>query len=228
MSDDDYFDNAANEEFLNVMGKGVLPPELQVLHGTCLIGEGGKEFLAEKLISAMKLLSGDQHNEIMHFTEDNEAANQTPLDLFRGAMLDSLNKPSGFAFFTDFILKTNKHTEWSERLLPIYDEYVKEIESCQEVDILKMNPFSLPLQMSRKRNYYLKVLLFLLQLKLNKAHNANNSGDPGIACELANDIIQTIQQYSITLLHEINNRQLPDESVKVRLSLNYTMETRKC
>lgn len=223
LSDDDHFDHNENQIFFDALKKGVLPPELQVLHGTCLIGEGGSDFLAEQLIKSMKFLDEDGPDEKSHFLDIDHTINDMAFEIFRGAMLDTLNKSSGFAFFTDFVLKTKKDVEWAERLLPIYEEYIGEIEGGQEVSILHMKPSSLPTQMLRKRNCYVKVLLFMLQLKLNRANELKSKDGSEKACNLANVVICTIRQYSTTLLPEINRRELSDESTKVGLEQHATL-----
>lgn len=220
LSDDDFFDNIDNETALAAMGKGMLPPELQVLHGSCLIGEGGSDFVAEKLIKALKLLNDDEKNEAMNVAE---TENNSSFEIFRGAIQDSLNKIAGFVFFTDFILQSNKQIEWSERLLPIYEQYINEIEGRQEVKILKMNPSSLSLHMSRKRQSYLKILLFMLKLRLIKAEKIRRSGKTKQASNLAEDIYKTICHYGSTLLQEIDDRKLRDESIKVRSGFKNTL-----
>ena len=82
MSDEEDFDTKESGEILKMMNLGVLPPELQVLHGMCLIGEGESNFLAGRLIQVLLSLDDmcvDQTQPIL----DHGASDDISMEVFR-------------------------------------------------------------------------------------------------------------------------------------------------
>lgn len=218
LSDEEDFESA--EEILRMMKNGILPPELQALHGMCLIGEGGSNFLAEKLIRAVECLD-DECMDQKRYLIDHSSSDETSLELFRNAMAETLSKPAAYALLNDIVIKMNKEAEWSSKLLPIYEKYIEEIEKSDRVDVLQLNPSALSLFVSSKRNYYLKVLLAVLQMRLIKAENLMPKKQEipydktCAAYKLVLAIIDTIYRYRTTLLQEVNKRDISNESKEV-------------
>mmetsp|Transcript_16860 Transcript_16860/g.20580 ORF Transcript_16860/g.20580 Transcript_16860/m.20580 type:complete len:1144 (-) Transcript_16860:2555-5986(-) len=59
LSDDEKMDRVDNKGILNTMEIGSLPPEIRVLYALCLIGDGGKDFIAWKLLQSYEYLNDD-------------------------------------------------------------------------------------------------------------------------------------------------------------------------
>ena len=54
VSDDEDLDREEGTSVLDSLRKGILPPEIRVMYGLALIGEGGRNFLASKCLEAIE------------------------------------------------------------------------------------------------------------------------------------------------------------------------------
>ena len=148
--------------------------------------------------------------------------------------MDTLSKPAAFAFATDLILKMKEEEEWADRLLPMFEKYFDEIQNCEEVNVLQINPSALSLFMSTKRNYYVKTLLATLRMKLFTARKlAGNMGKSDgdmitEASKLAKSIFDTVYHFRTTLLREMNKRELNNESLEVSVILEFSSLLKCC
>jgi hypothetical protein len=132
LSDDEDFDETDNMigETLDSMKRGCLPPELQVLYALCLIGEGGKNFIAwNSLHQAIR----EVPNENMSFALNMRIVDENIIPdsswiLFHRAMTSPLQQASSLVFISDMLVKMGKEKEWSGRLAPMYDSYLETIQ----------------------------------------------------------------------------------------------------
>lgn len=221
MSDEDDFDPTDSSEITKMMKRGVLPPELQLLHGMCLMGAGGSNFLAGRLIQAIESLD-DEYTDQSQFMLDHGMSDDISWEIFRRAMVEPLSKPAAFSFVTDLVRKMGKEKEWTDRLLPIYEQYFNEIETCEEVNVLQINPTTMSLFMSTKKNYYIQTLLATLRMQIFKAQESvdlnGNDGDVlANASGIATSIIDTVYRYRTPLLLELDAKELSNESIEVSL-----------
>jgi hypothetical protein len=197
---------------------GILPPELQVLHGICLVGEGGKNFLAGKLIEATTSLE-DEYAEVSIFNSE-ESIEDTPFHLFRNAMTETLTKPAAYALLVDVVSKVKKEIHWADRLLPLYENYLIEIENSDEVKLLQMNPSALSMTMSTRRSYHVKTLLAILRMRLIRAEKLLPQGNVNLeqkieSYDITMSVIDTIFNYQTTLLLDIQKKASSDEVISV-------------
>jgi len=165
-SDDEDFDSPDGEKIIQLMKNGMLTSELQVLYGLCLLSEDKFTFLATKMVNAMKDLenSNDEDFEL----SSHGISDDISLRLFRRAMAEPMNKLDAFAFTSDVLKKTGKEEEWAERLLPIFQDYMEELEQENAFHILSESAAAQTICMSMKRNSYLKVMFSTLRMKLSK------------------------------------------------------------
>lgn len=173
------------------MKKGVLPPNLQLLYGLCLISEGNRDFLAMKMINSIR--------EIEHVEDMDEkksafhvSSNDTSLRLFRQAMVDPMKKVDAFALTSDVLNKISKDEEWADRLQPLFQEYIEDLDANQVLDILKENPASLSIYMSMRRNAYLKILFCNFRLNLAKARTIASNASEEKLYQNAYDLCQSV------------------------------------
>jgi len=228
LSDDDEFQSEEGENILQSMKHGQLPSELQVLYSLCLIGIGGNEFLAAKLFGAITSLDEREDDSSQSNYNNRGTSEEISFQIFRHAMVNNLSKPAAFAFVTDLLLKMKKEQEWAHHLLPIFECYFKRIEDSEEVTILQINPSSLSLCMSTKRSFHVKTLLAILRMKLYKAQKKIEGVETyteslSKAVDITMSIIDTIYQYRLTLLLEINKRKINDESIEALKILSQSM-----
>ena len=59
----------------------------------------------------------------------------TSLILFRRAMTSSMNKLEAFAFTSDVIKQLDVEKEWSDRILPLFQDYFEELDARKALDI---------------------------------------------------------------------------------------------
>ena len=174
LSDDEAFECSEGEDIVQKMKQGILPPELQFLYSLCLIGEGGSKYLAGKLFNAIKELEADQHNNMdtdMFPNEDNE----TSVEIFRRTMVNPMSKSEAFAFTSDLLIKMKKELEWSDTMLPLFEEQFKELEIRGGTELLLTRQPNLSSSLSRKRNTHLKILQATLYMKFHKAQSIIDS-----------------------------------------------------
>uniref|UniRef100_A0A6S8WZ86 Uncharacterized protein n=1 Tax=Chaetoceros debilis TaxID=122233 RepID=A0A6S8WZ86_9STRA len=177
LSDDDDFDSANGMKIMAMMKKGVLPPNLQLLYGLCLISEGNRDFLAMKMIKSIREIE-DAEEVDGKLSAFHVSSNDTSLHLFRQAMVDPIKKMDAFALTSDVINKISKDEEWADRLLPLFQEYMEDLDADNVLDILKENPASLSIYMSMRRNSYLKIMFCNFRLNLAKARKiASNASE---------------------------------------------------
>ncbi len=201
-----------------MMEKGNLPPELQVLYGVCLMGKGGNDFLVEKLLQAISSLD-DECIERTQLMLNYGATDNISLDIFRQGMMETLNRPAALVFVSDLVLKMNKEERWADRLLPIFEAFLNEIENCEKLNMLQINPSGLSLYMSTKRNRHVTILIATLRMQTYKAQQLmgpNADADKiNDASKLATCIIDLVYRYQKVLLRETDARELCNDSIEV-------------
>lgn len=118
LSDDEDLDNEDNSQLVDSLRKGMLPPELRVLYGLALIGEGGWNFLAGNCLRAIDDL-GQETSDWLTLGEPETNASADPYwYLFQRAMTEPLGRTGAYAFLADVLRKSKKETEWSVHFAP--------------------------------------------------------------------------------------------------------------
>ncbi len=186
-----------------MMRKGILTPNLQVLYGLCLISEGNRDFLAEKMIGAIKDIE-DSDDEGQNLEATHGPSSNTSSLLFRQAMTSSMNKLDAFAFTSDVIKQLNMEQQWSDRLLPYFQDYLEELDAMKASDILKENSANLSMQRALRRNKYVKVMFSTFRMKIFSGEDSatNACGNERMlkkACDLSYSVIQDIFRFQDAL-----------------------------
>ena len=174
LSDDDAFDCSEGEDVVQKMKQGLLPPELQFLYSLCLIGEGGKTYLAGKLFNAINELEADHEDHMDKGVIPREGI-ETSVDVFRRAMTNPMCKSEAFAFTAELLMKMKRELEWSDHMLPLFEGHFKEMEKRGNTQLLLTREPNLSSYLFRQKNTYLKILLATLHMKFHKAQGIIDS-----------------------------------------------------
>jgi len=127
LSDDETFEKAP--EVVSHLRKGILPPEIQVLYALCIIGEGGKDYLASKLIESLANLQDDIQQNATEEKVDTDIKRNPGWFVYRCAMTDELTKIPALAFVSDFLRKFDREAEWACKIIPIFRSTVESMEA---------------------------------------------------------------------------------------------------
>jgi hypothetical protein len=136
-----------------------LPPELRVLFGLALIGEGGRNFVAAKCIEAID----DLEQESILWLSDGDLETQMAGDplwyLFRRAMTEPLGRTAAYAFLADVLRKTKKEQEWTVHFSPWFRRHLDTLKSVGLMEkLLRLRDDITPYANFRK-NQLLKIIL---------------------------------------------------------------------
>jgi hypothetical protein len=159
LSDEEDLDNDENSELLDSLRRGALPPELRVLFGLALIGEGGRNFVAAKCIEAID----DLEQESILWLSDGDLETQMAGDplwyLFRRAMTEPLGRTAAYAFLADVLRKTKKEQEWTVHFSPWFRRHLDTLKSVGLMEkLLRLRDDITPYANFRK-NQLLKIIL---------------------------------------------------------------------
>jgi hypothetical protein len=218
LSDDEDFECPAGKNIILMMKKGVLPPELQVLYGLSLLSEGNCAFIAVKMLSALHDL--DQNTrEDFDLKADNFESDTVSLRLFRRAMVEPMSKLDAFAFAADILKKVEKEDEWAERILPIFQGYIDDIEDQEIYTLLKDTAVSKNIITSVKKGNCVKVLLSTLRMKVGTARNLSTSSDPSSlknASAISMAVVESIYLFKDALWSTTPDGNPTPDTVEVR------------
>lgn len=176
LSDDEDFECPSGENILLILKEGILPPELQVLYGLCLLSGGNSAFLGVKMLSALHDLDQDAMEDF-DLQASTSHSDSVSLRLFRRAMVEPMSKLDAFAFSSDILKKAETDGEWAESILPIFQGYIDELEQQKTFTLLKDATISNNIITSVKRCNCVKVLLSTLRMKIGRARNLSKSSD---------------------------------------------------
>jgi hypothetical protein len=128
LSDDEALDE--NPQLVAHLERGILPSELQVLYALCLIGEGGREYLARQCIQAIDVLREDPEDSPENHGTDTDALQNPPWRSYRDNLTVELTKLSALILAEDLLKKLDKEKDWAAELLPIFQREVNRFESA--------------------------------------------------------------------------------------------------
>ena len=103
LSDDDDLINQESSEIRDSLRAGVLPPELRVMYGLCLAGEGGKRFLAMKCIEAAEDLELEPLEWLREKRLDTSVVVDSAWLDFQADMTERLRRTSAYAMIAGFL-----------------------------------------------------------------------------------------------------------------------------
>ncbi|GKY95516.1 hypothetical protein MPSEU_000513300 [Mayamaea pseudoterrestris] len=161
LSDDD--DLVSKPDVLAHMEKGVLPPELSVLHGCCLAGHGESDFLAFKYIESLKYLPQDN----LSCPKDI----RTSRDSWSGLLVSErglIDQTEGYALVADVLQRAGKTKDFSVWLAPMFCSHVRLLTETGILHTTLSKHSDEPARID-KRNRIIKVVSASSALLLNSA-----------------------------------------------------------
>lgn len=159
LSDDDDLDNEENEALLGSFRNGILPPELRVLFGLALIGEGGRNFVAAKCIEAIDDLVSEPVSWLSYGDVETKISGEPLWSLFHKAMTEPLGRNAAYAFLADVLRKTEKEEEWATHFSPWFRQHLNSINSDGLMGELLHLRNDLTPYTSFRKNQILKIIL---------------------------------------------------------------------
>jgi len=127
LSDDEDLDREEGASVLDSLRKGVLPPELRIMYGLALIGEGGRNFLASKCLEAIDDLEQESGSSLPRGEREIEMSGNPRWYLFRRAMTEALGRNAAYAFLADVLRKSGKEKDWSIHFAPWFRRHLANV-----------------------------------------------------------------------------------------------------
>ena len=161
VSDDEDLDGEEGTSVLDSLRKGILPPELRVMYGLALIGEGGRNFLASKCLEAIDDLDQESGTWFAEGERETEISGEPRWYLFRRAMTEPLGRTAAYAFLADVLRKSQKESEWSVHFAPWFRRHLTTLSSAGVKDQLMALRAEEELSsfVSFRKNQVLKIIL---------------------------------------------------------------------
>jgi hypothetical protein len=151
--------------------KGILPPELRVLYGLALIGEGGRNFLARKCLEAIDDLEQESSSWLISGERETEASGEPLWYLFHRAMTEPLGCTAAYAFLADVLRKTKKEQEWSVHFSSWFRKHLATLDSVGlKAQLMGLREDVSPFVNFRK-NQLLKIVLAACSFDIDAAES---------------------------------------------------------
>ena len=171
LSDDNEVDDINDNTLLSSLSRGALPPELQTLYALSLVGKGGKDFFAWKLMThVIPQLEIESPKAIEEDLYDTEIVADSTWVLFRRAAIAPLRRTQAFVLLSDLIKKIGREKEWAKRLASGIQIHFKTLEANN--DLLALRPIDSQDSPSNSlmRNQQIKLILALSRMHLYEAN----------------------------------------------------------
>ena len=177
LSDDEDI-NEASAEILQSMRKGVLPPEIQVLCGIGLFGEGGKKFSAQRALLAISELNvseqideeGEGASIEGAIEEDSQALDQA-WPLFYQSAVRPLNQEFAYVLLAEIIEKEDESKK-SQMLdmINFFQGYINHLEDEGYIDsVVRADASVTGDKLAERKRHYVKILCASFNLQLTRA-----------------------------------------------------------
>lgn len=171
MSDDEDLDREDGSKLLESLRKGILPPELRILYGLALIGEGGRNFLAGRCLEAIDDLEQESSSWLTDGERETAVSGEPLWFLFQRAMTEPLGRTAAYAFLADVLRKSKKEKEWSVHFSSWYRKHLATLEAVGLKEHLMglcddVSPF-----VNFRKNQLLKVVLAAISFDIDAAES---------------------------------------------------------
>ena len=138
-SDEEDFEQ--NPALLQSLRSGILPIDLRAMYSLCLVGVGGKDYVAlnylENVIFSNELVSFDEDNKI---TSDDGIGTDSEWITFKRNLTSPVSKTSILAYVADLVKNVTKERYWFHRVFRIFRSHLKVIDSEQGLDEVVSSP----------------------------------------------------------------------------------------
>jgi len=162
LSDEEILPNNDEESpLVESLHKGALTPELRVLYGLALIGEGGRNFIAAKYLEAIDDLEQEHKEWISEGDNETKNSSEPYWFLFRRAMTEQLTRTGAYAFLADVLRKSNKEHEWALHFSPYFRRHLETLKHVGLIDELLQSreKHEITPNINFRKNQLLKVIL---------------------------------------------------------------------
>jgi hypothetical protein len=129
LSDDDEL--GSSPDTIELLSKGVLPPEISVVHGCCLACEGGKDFLAFNFLKSLGKIEQEQSDWLEQTPEHTDEA----LASFVSKWSGPFGRTAAFAFVARCLRRAEIAKAFSRWMYAMFDEQVVVMTAQGLVDV---------------------------------------------------------------------------------------------
>lgn len=195
LSDDEHLEEDPTSGLLDSLRRGLLPTEIRVLYSLCLIGEGGRDYVAAKCMESAWELEMETVKWLIEEPLD-IGLNPDPLwNTFRRAMTELLTRTTAFSFANDVVRKTGKEERWCGRLAPLFRKHLDELRKIGLLDQLTKHEASPSPYVTMRKHQLLKVILGAARLDIANAELAGDkAGESGSCLQIIISTISTLTQ----------------------------------
>ena len=116
LSDDDEIDNRGDEALVLSLKSGVLPPDLKFLYALSLLGEGGNDFAALKMLSSVN----DLDAECRVRPADIDLVPDKSWFLFQRTATGELQRRDALLLLSDILRSKGIEESWAKKVLPFF------------------------------------------------------------------------------------------------------------
>ena len=165
ISDDDDLESPLKAVAIDDMRNGALPDELQALCGISMIGEGGKDYVGVRALSAIASLDTSEPVE-NHGGNGSDRA----WTLFSQSLAGATTKPFAVALLADIIDKMDERRQCQLlKLIEVFEDYIDYLQKGGLIDdVITADIYSKSDARGQRKARYMKVLHALLNLNICK------------------------------------------------------------
>jgi len=128
LSDDDEIDNRGDEPLVLSLKNGVLPPDLKFLYALSLLGEGGNDFAALKMLSSVNDLGIECHMRPV----DIDLVPDKSWFLFQSTTTGELQRRDALLLLSDILRSKGIEESLAKKVLPFFDHPSSDVSCFEE------------------------------------------------------------------------------------------------
>lgn len=144
-----------------------MPPELRVLYGTSLLGQGGRNYIASKCLEDIHCLELESKTGVLDQVIDTNIVQDPEWQIFRRAKIDPLQQTSAVALVADAICKKGKAKEMSVHLSGFFQTHLDFMETHGLLEELALTADNQSFHASLKKSEALKIVLAAARMKFS-------------------------------------------------------------
>jgi len=173
--EENLLDDTEDSPLVKSLSDGALTPELRVLYGLALIGEGGRNFIAAKCLEAINHLQEENEQWFSDAEIETKQGSEPFWLLFRRAMTEELDRTGAYAFIADLLKKMNKEREWAFHFSSYFRNHLETLRDRGLIDrLMNLDENDLTPYKSFRKNQVLKVILEACKFDV---YTINESGE---------------------------------------------------
>ena len=193
LSDDDDLDCGDEQTDLGPLRHGVLPPEIQLLYGVCLAGEGGKAFLATQCIrSVIEQLPQESSWWLTKKHVDTNVSTDSMWIVFHASMTEPLERTAAFAFVADAVQKSGRELDVAHRLVDLFQKFALDLSVKGFVDFVLKGSQRTHSITRHRQNLVLKILVASTRYRVESAKGKGSKAECEATLVDAMDSLSTI------------------------------------